>query len=124
MREGRVIFAKFLFESTGRALHTQPAMFAQNRKVLRSAIIAVLVAVALVVMASPAQGAGSANVVISQVYGGGGNSGATYKNDFIELFNRGTAPVDLSGWSVQYASSGGTSWQRTNLSGVIQPGHY
>jgi hypothetical protein len=28
-----------------------------------------------------------AGLVISQVYGGGGNSGATYKNDFIELLN-------------------------------------
>src|SRR5207249_4835668 len=27
------------------------------------------------------------HIVISQVYGGGGNSGAAYKNDFIELFN-------------------------------------
>src|SRR5262249_26044331 len=48
---------------------------------------------------------GSANLVISQVYGGGGNSGATYKNDFIEIFNRGTAAVSVSGWSVQYASA-------------------
>lgn len=63
-------------------------------------------------------------IVISQVYGGGGNSGATLKNDFIELFNRGTAPVDLSAWSVQYASSTGTSWQKTNLTGTLQPGHY
>ena len=31
------------------------------------------------------------SVVISQVYGGGGNTGAAYKNDFIELHNRGTA---------------------------------
>ncbi len=124
MREGTEIFPKFLFQCTGWALHTRPAMFAQNRKVLRSAFIAVLLAVTLVVMVGPAQGAGSANVVISQVYGGGGNSGATYKNDFIELFNRGTDPVDLSAWSVQYASSGGSSWSKTNLSGVIQPGHY
>src|SRR5204863_5445498 len=29
-------------------------------------------------------------VVISQIFGGGGNSGAPYKNDLIELFNRGT----------------------------------
>lgn len=63
-------------------------------------------------------------VVISQVYGGGGNSGATYKNDFIELFNRGTATVDLTGWSVQYASSTGSSWTVTNLFGSIAPGHY
>ena len=42
-------------------------------------------------------------VVISQVYGGGGNSGATYVDDFIEIFNRGSTAVNLSGWSLQYA---------------------
>ena len=73
---------------------------------------------------SQAAFAASPNVVISQVYGGGGNSGATLKNDFIELFNRGTAPVDLTGWSVQYASSTGTSWGVTPLSGTIAPGQY
>ena len=52
----------------------------------------------------------SPDVVISQVYGGGGNSGATITNDFIELYNRGTEPVPLDGWSVQYASSAGTTW--------------
>ncbi len=66
----------------------------------------------------------SETVVISQVYGGGGNSGAFYKNDFIELFNRGTTPVNLNGWSVQYASAAGTTWQVTPLSGMIQPGQY
>lgn len=65
-----------------------------------------------------------AQVVISEVYGGGGNTGATYRNDFIELFNRGTAPVNLAGWSVQYASSTGTSWAVTTLSGTLQPGQY
>jgi len=63
-------------------------------------------------------------VVISQVYGGGGNSGATYKNDFIELFNRGTETVNLTGWSVQYGSSGGTTWNRTALTGAVAPGQY
>src|SRR5262249_5385012 len=61
-------------------------------------------------------------VVISQVYGGGGNSGATLKNDFIELFNAGATTVPLSGGSVQYASAGGSSWQVTNLTGAIAPG--
>ncbi len=70
------------------------------------------------------QAVGSSTIVISQVYGGGGNAGATLKNDFIELFNKGTSPVDLSTWSVQYASTTGTSWQRTNLTGTLQPGHY
>lgn len=66
----------------------------------------------------------SSNVVISQVYGGGGNSGAKFKNDFIELFNRGTSSVNITGWSVQYTSSTGTSWQATTLSGSIAPGQY
>jgi endonuclease G len=73
---------------------------------------------------APLAHAASPNVVISQVYGGGGNAGATYKNDFIELFNRGTSPVSLTGWSVQYASSAGTTWAVTPLSGTIAPGAY
>ena len=42
-----------------------------------------------------------ADVVINEVYGGGGNSGATYRRDFVELVNVSSSPVDLSGWSVQ-----------------------
>lgn len=79
---------------------------------------------------SDAQGVGTiknddgANVVISQIYGAGSNAGATYQNDFIEIFNRSTAPVNLAGWSVQYAAATGTTWQVTNLSGILQPGQY
>ena len=65
------------------------------------------------------------DVVISQIYGGGGNSGALYRHDFIELFNRGTTPVDLTGWSVQYLSATGTgTWQITALNGTIAAGGY
>lgn len=64
------------------------------------------------------------DIRISQVYGGGGNSGAVYTHDFIELFNSGASPIDLTGWSVQYASSSGTSWQTTNLVGSLAPGQY
>ncbi|MBK8259506.1 MAG: lamin tail domain-containing protein [Polyangiaceae bacterium] len=63
-------------------------------------------------------------VVISQVYGAGGNIGAPYKNDFIELYNGGTTAVDVSTWAVHYASSTGTSWTKTNLTGSIPPGGY
>ncbi len=71
--------------------------------------IRLLSAVALFVTAV----AGHANVLISQVYGGGGNSGAIYQNDFIERFNAGSSPQRLSGWSVQYASVTGTAvWRR------------
>ena len=65
------------------------------------------------------------DVVISQVYGGGGNLGATFTHDFIELFNRGTSTVSLDGWSVQYTSATGAgTWQVTALSGSIAPGGY
>jgi len=68
---------------------------------------------------------GSSQVVISQVYGGGGNSGATYQNDFVELFNRGGSSVSLSGWSVQYASATGSSWSVTALTATtLAPGQY
>ena len=68
-------------------------------------------------------------VVISQVYGGGGNSGAVYKNDFIELFNRGNTMVDLSGWSVQQnAVSDTDAWAVTPLCAngpcLLAPGKY
>jgi predicted extracellular nuclease len=88
-------------------------------RVLLSAVAAALV------FAAPASAA-SPDIVISQVYGGGGNTGATLKNDFIELYNRGSAPVSVNGWSVQYASAGGSTWtNRTPLSGTIHPGrHY
>jgi len=66
----------------------------------------------------------SPDVVISEIYGGGGNSGATLTNDFIELRNLGTSEVDLTGWSVQYASAAGTTWQVTPLSGSIEPGGF
>jgi DNA/RNA endonuclease G (NUC1) len=67
-------------------------------------------------------------VVFSTVYGGGGNAGSTLKNDYMELFNRGTQTVSLNGWSVQYTSAAATTWAAANsptaLSGTIAPGHY
>ena len=64
-------------------------------------------------------------VVISQVYGGGGNSSAAFQNDFVELFNPTSTPKSLNNWSIQYASSAGTSWQVAKLSNfTLQPGQY
>ncbi len=57
---------------------------------------------------APLASAASSSVVISQVYGAGGNSGAAYQNDYVELFNLSGAPVSVTGWSVQYASATGT----------------
>lgn len=51
---------------------------------------------------------GTGHVVISQGYGGGGNNGAPYRNDFIELFNPTASSLSLGGLYLQYASAGGT----------------
>jgi uncharacterized protein len=88
----------------------------------RGAII--VLALLYVLVGAASTGASSSGLVISQVYGGGGNVGATLKNDFIEVFNAGSSTADLTGWSVQYASAVGTSWQATNLSGSLAPGQY
>ncbi len=68
----------------------------------------------------------SNTVVISQVYGAGGNSGSTLNQDYVELFNLGTTPVSLNGWSLQYRSSAGTgSFTAAALPNVtLQPGEY
>src|SRR6185437_10670952 len=73
----------------------------------RSITIVVAATVAALLPGASARAA-SPDVLISQVYGGGGD-----------------AAVDLTGWSVQYASAAGTSWQVTALSGTIPPhAHY
>jgi len=81
-------------------------------------------AISLTIQSPPAP----TTVKISQVYGGGGNSGSTYKNDFIEIFNQATTLIDVSTWSVQYASANQQNWQVTPLCAtppcVIAPGHY
>src|SRR5436190_11404410 len=82
-------------------------------------------ALALALLVVPAAQSASSDMVVSQLFAGGGNANAPYANDFVELFNRGGTAVDLSNWSIQYASSSGTAWQATALSGSVQPGgHY
>ena len=96
----------------------------RSRAVMLLGIAVAAGSTALVGCVRPAS-AVSPDVVISQVYGGGGNSGATYTTDFVELYNRGTASVPVAGWSVQYASATGSSWSPTALSGSIPAGaHY
>lgn len=63
-------------------------------------------------------------ILISQIYGAGGNTGAVLKQDYVELYNRSASSVSLAGWSVQYASSSGSTWAVAPLSGTIAPGKY
>jgi hypothetical protein len=60
------------------------------------------------------------HVVISEIYPGGGNSGAIYTNDFITLYNPTSSTVDLSTWSIQYqaVTSNASPWSLTNSTRV------
>lgn len=71
----------------------------------------------------------SSTLVISQVYGGGGNTGATYRNDYIEILNVSSVPQSLSGLSLQYGSASGNFGSASGnvfaLPNVtLQPGQY
>src|SRR5438270_2355138 len=100
-----------------------------SRRWLRTTFSCALAILSLCLVQS-AMATGSPNLVLSQVYGGGGNTGAQYTNDFIEIFNRGTGAVSLSGKSLQYTSATGTgnfgvTGQITVLPNVtLNPGQY
>jgi hypothetical protein len=96
--------------------------FDRSERIVHRLLLLGLLTLFLVLPA--AAGASASSVVVSEVYGGGGNSGATYQNDFVELFNAGASAVDISGWSVQYSTAAGTSWQTTSLTGTIPAGRY
>lgn len=77
----------------------------------------------LLALALLSAAAARAQIVIRQVHGGGGN---VFRQDYVELFNRGGAPVSLAGWSLQYASATGTGLfsggAPSLLSGTLEPG--
>ena len=67
------------------------------------------------------------DVVISQVYGGGGNAGATLTHDFVELFNRGThasthAVVGAVHVGGRYGHVGGDAARRQHRARRLLPG--
>jgi hypothetical protein len=87
----------------------------------RVRLLAALLTLAVLVIPAAA-GSGTGAIVISQLFGGGGNAGAPFASDYVELFNKGSSAVDVTGWSVQYATAAGASWSATPLSGSIAPG--
>ena len=88
-----------------------------------SLAIAALASTCIVAPQAGAAADGS-NAVISEVYGGGGNKGAAFTKDFIELYNPTSADLDLTGWSVEYLSASGNSGGKHELSGSIPAGGY
>lgn len=68
---------------------------------------------------------GQTRLVISQMYGGGGNTGAPFTNDFVELYNPTSAAISLNGLSIQYAAATSANWNAIALPNAsVQPGHY
>ncbi len=61
----------------------------------------------------------STTVVISQVYSAGGNTGAAYNADYVELFNLSSAPVNITGWSLQYFSATASATSTPTISRIV-----
>ena len=93
--------------------------------VLTAAALGALTCAGSAAFLTPTASAASSGAVVNEVYGGGGNSGATLTNDFIELANIGSAGATLDGWSVQYLPASPTAastWQVTPLTGSMAAG--
>ncbi|MQA62325.1 MAG: hypothetical protein GEU86_12680 [Actinophytocola sp.] len=99
----------------------------QHRRGARTATdtLAILSIACAALVGPAAHAAPSSGAVIAEVYGGGGNSGATLTNDFIELATVGSTAASLAGWSVQYLPaqpSASSRWQVTALNDQVEPG--
>jgi predicted extracellular nuclease len=98
-----------------------PSPFRGNRTLVR-------LLSSLLLLISGVNAYAQSHVVISQVYGAGGNSGALYNRDYVELFNPTNAAVTIpaNSWSVQYASAAGTSIASkfTIPNVTLQPGQF
>ncbi|MEU0836020.1 lamin tail domain-containing protein [Streptomyces sp. NPDC005969] len=101
-----------------------PALRGRRAKAIAIAL-PIGLAGSLIALPFTAQATASSDAVISEIFGGGGNAGASLTNDFVELGNAGDAPFDLTGWSLQYLSGSPTAtskWQVTEIKGAIPAG--
>jgi len=88
-------------------------------------LLALLTVLGALTAVASASGSGAGSIVVSEVFAAGGNAGAPFMNDYVALFNRGTSSVSLTGWTLQYASGSGTTWNSTTLAGSVPAGgHY
>src|SRR6266540_3095839 len=128
-----ILFAESQAGAQATGGHREDAMVVRSasRRRAQALSLAAALALALLVTLPGSARAAGANVAISQVYGGGGNTGAPLANDFVELLNRGTTSASVAGWSLQYTSATGTgnlganASQLTELPDVsLAPGQY
>jgi len=84
----------------------------------------------LAAMAVTGAGAAHAELVINQIYGGGGATGIAplYSNDWVQLYNSDATDINLGTYSLQYAAAtNSTVFSAGNthfLSGVIKANSY
>ena len=87
-------------------------------------------ATALLAALAGAAGSADAALYINQIYGGGGATTAAplYSNDWVQLYNSGATDINLSGYSLQYASATSTTTYSSsnthNLSGTVGANSY
>lgn len=83
---------------------------------------AVLVFIFLVGNIGVALAAPADHLLISELQTGSSDSAS---QEFVEIYNPTTNPVDLSGWKIEYKSAAGSSWsQKAVLAGVLEPNGY
>ncbi|MFD2081104.1 hypothetical protein SAMN05421678_104210 [Actinopolymorpha cephalotaxi] len=119
---------------TRRRIHLFSASRASGRRA-RTALAAgstFALALAGLTVTTTSASAASTDLVLNEVYGGGGNSGAAYTHDFVELLNHGSVPASLEGLSLQYGSAAGnlgggsapgSGSLKVDLHGSVAPGH-
>lgn len=86
-----------------------------------STVISIAIAAGTVSVIAPGASAApdGSGIVINEVYGGGGNNGSVYSNDFVELFNPTASPIDVTGWTIEQRSAANNVGQRATLSGSV-----
>ena len=91
-----------------------------SRKSLGAAF-AIALAAGTVTVAAPTASAApdGSNVVINEVYGGGGNKGAAFNTDFVELYNPTDQPVDVTGWTIEQRATNNNIGNTHTLTGVV-----
>ena len=94
-------------------MSTRPAGAAVRQRVARLGIAAAAFTLGLTALPGLSPMAQAAvvtpgDIQIQEVYGGGGNSGAAFQSDFVELVNTSDEDLDIDGWTLQYSSAGGT----------------
>ncbi|MDU6339373.1 MAG: lamin tail domain-containing protein, partial [Cutibacterium granulosum] len=95
------------------------------RRVLTGIAAVTTSALACAGLLVPSANAGPApHLLINEVYGGGGNSGATLTHDFVELVNPTFETISLDGYVVEYYGATGNRGNRCTLSGSVAPGGY